>query len=91
MTNLFQNVNFLEDFATRVLIFDVDFVDALDGDILSGQFMNTESNFTESSFAEKFNEAIKVESGVWDLSMLLDVRLDILDQLFPIFSHRVII
>jgi len=73
VTNLLQNVDFLEDFATRVLIFDVDFVNALDSDILSSQFMNTESNFTESSFAEKFYEAIEVESGVWDLAMLVHV------------------
>ena len=47
-----KNIDFLENFAPTVLIFDVYFIDALDGHILAGKLVNAQSNLSKGTLAE---------------------------------------
>jgi len=50
--NFLQNVYFLEDLASWVLILYVHFINAFDGHILAGEFVDAEGNFTESALSQ---------------------------------------
>lgn len=52
MPYFLEDVDLLKDFSSRVLVLNVHFVDALDCDILSSQFVDAQSNFTKSTFAK---------------------------------------
>ena len=90
MANLLQDVDFLENFAARVLILDVHFVNALNCNILAGQFVDAQRDLAECTFAQQFDEAIKVKRRVWDLSMLLHVGFDVANELIAFLCHRII-
>ena len=90
VANLLQNVDFLENFAARVLILDVHFVYAFNCNILAGQFVNTQRDLAKGTLPQQFDEAIEVKGRVRDLSMLLHVSFDVADELVSILCHRII-
>ena len=90
MANLLQNVDFLEDFAARVLILDVHFVNAFNCNILASQFVNTQRDLAEGTLAQQFDESIEVKCRMRDLSMLLHVGFDVANELGAVFCHLII-
>ena len=61
VTYLLEYVDFLEDLASRVLVLDVDLVDALDGHILARELVDAERDLAEGSLAEQLDESIEVQ------------------------------
>ena len=90
MAYFLQYVYFLEYFSARILIFYIDFVDALDCHIFTGKFVNAERDFAESSLAQQFDKPIKLQRCMGYLPMLLHVGLNISNQFLSFLSHRVI-
>ena len=90
MANFLQNVDFLEDFPARILIFDIDFVNAFDCDVFTGEFVDAECDFAESTLAQEFDKPVEFQGGVGYLPMLFHISLDVSDQLFSVLGNRVI-
>lgn len=90
VANLLQNVDFLKNFAARVLILDVHLVYAFNCNILASQFVNAQRDLAEGTLAQQLDEAIKVQRRVRDLSMLLYVGFNVADELIAILCHAII-
>lgn len=80
MSDLFEYIYFLENFPSRVLVFDVCFVDGFDRYFLASQLVNTQRDFPKGSLAQQFDKLVKIESRWRDLIILLDVRFYVADQ-----------
>lgn len=90
MSDLFQNEYLLENLLFGEIILHVVFINCLDCDTLSSEFMDAQSDLTESTFANEFHELVEVKGGLWDLFILFDISLVILDQLFSL-KHDLVV
>lgn len=90
MLNLFQQVDLLEHLSFTEIVLHIVLLNCLDSDLFTGQFMDTQSDFSEGSFANKFDEFVKVQSCWWKLIILLDILFNVLDQLVPFLKNGVV-
>ena len=87
MSDLFKDINFLENFPPAILILHIWFVNCFYRNILAGQLVNSKGNFSKGPLSYQFDELVEVQSGRRDLLVLLDILLDILYQLLPILQN----
>ena len=57
----------------------VAFVDGLDGDLSTSELMNAKSHLTKCTLADKLNELVEFKRCRWQLLILLEVQLVVLD------------
>ena len=60
MTDLFEDINFLENFFARMLVFQLTQFDHFYRNKLSCQFLNGQVNLPESSVADFLYEMVKI-------------------------------
>lgn len=77
---LLEQVNFLEDLPLAEVILHVVLLDRLDGHLLSRQLVHSQRDLAKGSLSNQLHELVEVESRGWQLVVLLDVLLDVLDQ-----------
>ena len=90
VTYLLEYVDFLEDLASRVLVLDVDLVDALDGHILARELVDAERDLAEGSLAEQLDEPIEVQGRRRYLVVLFHIGANVAYKLVTILGHLVI-
>ena len=88
--DLLEQVDLLEHFAFAEFVLHVVFLDRLDGHLLPSQLVHSESYLSEGSFSDQLHELVEVEGRGRQLVVLLDVRLDVLDEVVAFLENRVI-
>jgi len=83
MSDLFEDVDLLENFPLRVVIFHIALIYGLYGDILSSKLMNAQSDFPKCPFSNQLNKLVVIEGSGRHLIILLDICSDELDYLIP--------
>jgi hypothetical protein len=87
VSDLLENVDFLEYFAFAILIFHVALIYRLNSDILSSKLVNTKSDLSKGSFTNKLDKLIVIKCCWWNLVVPLDICLDKLDYLVTLIEN----
>jgi hypothetical protein len=90
MLDLFEQVNFLENFSLAEVILHIIFLNSFDSDLFSCELMDSESYFTKSTFSNEFNEFVEVQCCWRQLVILLDILFYVLYQLVSLLEDCVI-
>lgn len=90
MLDLLEQVYLLEDLSLAEVVLHVVLFDGFDCNLLACEFVDAESDFAEGTFSNQFHKFVEVESCWWQLIVLLDVLLDILDELISFLQDGVV-
>ena len=90
MFDLFEQVNFLENLTFAEVILHVILLYGFDGNLLSSEFVDTESYFTKCTFSNEFHEFVEVQCCWWQLVILLDILFYVFYQLVSLLKDGVI-
>ena len=90
MLDLLEQVDLLEYFTFAEFVLHIIFLNRFDGHLLPSQLVHSESYLAEGSFSYQLHELVEVQGCRRQLIVLLDVRLDVLDEIIAFLENRII-
>ena len=90
MSDLFQDIDLLEHFASAVLVLDVCFINRFYRNILASQLMNAQGNLAKGSLAKKFHKLVKLKGCMRDCLVLGNIGFDILYKLLSVLRDIIV-
>lgn len=90
VSDLLEDVHFLEHLLLRVVVLQLTQLDDLDGHLLSSQFVDCQVYLPESTCSNLLHEFVEVERRLGDATVLSDVLLVVLYYVVP-FLHNFLV